>query len=325
MRCETMSRSFFIDKEQHKVTMKVLVTGGAGFIGSHVVDRLVNDGHQVRIIDNLSSGTLENILKHLNSGKCEFLKGDIRDPNIVAKSLNEVESVVHLAAIISVPLSVKNPELTFDVNLSGTLNLLRLSAKEGVGRFVFASSCAVYGDPESLPIKEEAATNPISPYAQSKIEAENASIDFSERRLLPSVVLRFFNVYGPRQANNDYSGVITRFIDCTKQKLPLTIYGDGSQTRDFVNVNDIIEAIVASLTKAKVKGQVFNIGTGKPTSINELAKTVLDTAGMELQISYKEPRAGEIKDSYADIAKAKMCLDYKPSVSLKDGLKHLMT
>jgi len=142
---------------------------------------------------------------------------------------------------------------------------------------------------------------------------------------LQSIVLRFFNIYGPRQTNNDYSGVITRFIDCTKQKLPLTIYGEGSQTRDFVNVNDIIEAIVASLTKAKVEGQVFNIGTGKPTSINELAKTVLDIANTELQISHKQPRPKEIKHSYADITKAKMLLDYKPSVSLKNGLQHLMT
>ncbi len=305
--------------------MKVLVTGGAGFIGSHLVDRLVKDDQQVRIIDNLSSGKLDNIRAHLISGKAEFLQGDIRDANFVAKSLIDVDAVVHLAAIVSVTLSVENPDLTFDVNLSGTRNLLRLSAKEGVDRFVFASSCAVYGDPASLPTKEEAATNPISPYAKSKLEAEQACLDFSKQKLLQSVILRFFNVYGPRQANNDYSGVITRFIDRTKQKLPLVIFGDGSQTRDFVNVKDIVEGILASLTMAKAESQVFNIGTGKPTSINELAKTVSDLAGAELQISHKEPRAGEIKDSYADIAKARKILKYKPSVSLKDGLQSLMT
>ena len=305
--------------------MRVLVTGGAGFIGSHTVDRLVKVGHQVRIIDNLSSGRLENIQDHLTSGKVEFEKGDVRDPNFVAKSLKGIEAVVHLAAIISVPLSVENPDLTFDINLSGTASLLRLSAKEGVHRFVFASSCAVYGDPASLPIKEEAATNPISPYAESKLKAEQACLDLNGRQLLQSVVLRFFNVYGPRQANNDYSGVITRFIERTKKNLPLVIYGNGSQTRDFVNVNDIVEAILLSLEKVKVQGEIFNIGTGKPTSINELAKAVLSLSRAKSQISYKEPRVGEIKDSYADITKARNLLDYEPTVSLKEGLRNLMT
>ena len=305
--------------------MRVLVTGGAGFIGSHTVDRLVKVGHQVRIIDNLSSGRLENIQDHLTSGKVEFEKGDVRDPNFVAKSLKGIEAVVHLAAIISVPLSVENPDLTFDINLSGTTSLLRLSVKEGVHRFVFASSCAVYGDPASLPIKEEAATNPISPYAESKLKAEQACLDLNGRQLLQSVVLRFFNVYGPRQADNDYSGVITRFIERTKKNLPLVIYGNGSQTRDFVNVNDIVEAILLSLEKVKVQGEIFNIGTGKPTSINELAKAVLSLSRAKSKISYKEPRVGEIKDSYADITKARNLLDYEPTVSLKEGLRNLMT
>lgn len=318
-------QGFIIIKDQDKATMIVLVTGGAGFIGSHVVDRLIKIGHRVRIIDNLSSGRLENIQDHLTSGRVDFEIGDIGDSNLVAKNLKGVEAVVHLAAIISVPLSIENPSLTFDTNFSGTLNMLRLSANEGIRRFVFASSCAVYGDPASLPLREVEVTKPISPYAESKLKAEQACLDLSGKQSLQPVVLRFFNVYGPRQAKNEYSGVITRFIERTKQKLPLIIYGNGTQTRDFVNVIDIVEAILSSMTKPQVEGEVFNVGTGKPTSVNELAKTVLELAGGKPQILYKEKRSGEIANSFADITKAKRLLDFEPTVSLKDGLRNLIT
>jgi UDP-glucose 4-epimerase len=306
------------------MSKKVLVTGGAGFIGSHMVDRLVNDGHDVRVIDDLSTGRLDNIQGHLGSGKVDFVKGDIRDASIVRKTLDDVDVVVHLAALTSVPFSVENPDLTFDVNVLGTLNLLRSSIEEQVDRFVFASSCAVCGDPEFLPVNEEAPTNPISPYAESKLLAERYCLGFNERQLLGSVVLRFFNVYGPRQGMNDYSGVITRFIEFSKQGLPLVIYGDGSQTRDFVNVKDVVEAVLASVKSSKAKGEVFNIGSGKPTSINELAKTVLELAGLDLEIRYEKSRAGDIKDSYADISKAKALLGFEPKVSLKAGLQALL-
>ena len=262
---------------------KVLVTGGAGFIGSHVVDRLVNEGYEVRVLDNLSTGKLDNIQGHLSSGKVEFVKGDIRDASLVKKSLEDVNVVIHLAALVSVPLSIENPNLTFDINLLGTLNLLRSSIEKHIDKFVFISSCAVCGDPESLPVTEQTRTNPISPYAESKLIGERYCLGFSERQLLHSVVLRFFNVYGPRQGMNDYSGVITRFIDRCKQKLPLTIYGDGSQTRDFVNVKDVAEAVLASTKSSKAEGEVFNIGSGKPTSINELAKTIIELTGVRLR------------------------------------------
>ena len=306
------------------MSMKVLVTGGAGFIGSHVVDRLVKDGYAVRVIDDLSTGRLDNIKGHLSSGRVDFVKGDIRDASLVRKRLDGVSMVVHLAALTSVPFSVENPDLTFDVNLLGTLNLLRSSIEARVDRFVFVSSCAVCGDPEFLPVNEEAPTNPISPYAESKLVAERYCLGFNERQLLRSVVLRFFNVYGPRQGMNDYSGVITRFIDRTRHKLPLVIYGDGSQTRDFVNVHDVAEAVLASMKSSKVEGEVFNIGSGKPTTINELAKTVLELAGVDLKICYENSRAGDIKDSYADISKAKKFLGYEPKVSLKAGLQALL-
>jgi len=306
------------------MSMKVLVTGGAGFIGSHVVDRLVNDGYNVRIIDDLSNGKLDNIQRHLSSGKVDFVKGNIRDASLVRKTVDNVDVVVHLAALTSVPFSIENPDLTFDVNLLGTLNLIRSSVKENVGRFVFISSCAVCGEPEFLPVKEEHRTDPISPYAESKLLAERYCLGFNGRQLLRSVVLRFFNVYGPRQGMNDYSGVITRFIDSSRQRLPLIIYGDGSQTRDFVNVNDIVEAVLASMNSSKAEGEVFNIGSGKPTSINELAKTVLELVGVDLKICYEKSRAGDIQDSYADISKAKKFLGYEPKVSLRDGLQALL-
>jgi UDP-glucose 4-epimerase len=306
------------------MAVKVLVTGGAGFIGSHVVDRLVNEGYDVRVLDDLSSGKLDNIQRHLSSGKVEFVKGDIRDASTVKNSLNGVNVVIHMAALVSVPLSLENPNLAFDINLLGTLNVLRTSVKKHVDRFIFISSCAVCGDPESLPVTEQAKTNPISPYAESKLIGERYCLGFSERQLLQSVVFRFFNVYGSRQGMNDYSGVITRFIDRCNRKLPLTIYGDGSQTRDFVNVTDVAKAVVASVKSCKVDGEIFNVGSGKPTSINELAKTIIELANVNSEISYEKFRTGDIKDSFADISKAKQVLGYAPKISLKDGLKVLV-
>jgi UDP-glucose 4-epimerase len=223
-----------------------------------------------------------------------------------------------------VPLSIEDPKSTFDVNLLGTLNLLNLCAKAKIKRFVFISSCAVLGDTKSLPVTEEAPTNPISPYADSKLLAERYCLGYGERDLLEAVVLRFFNVYGPRQMMNDYSGVITLFIERCRRGLPFTVYGDGSQTRDFVNVKDVAEAVVASMKKVEAKGKIFNVGSGKPTSIETLAKTVLDLAGKNLEIKYEKARLGDIKDSYADISKAKKHLGYQPKVSLSDGLKTLM-
>jgi UDP-glucose 4-epimerase len=306
------------------MAIRVLVTGGAGFIGSHVVDRLVNDGYEVRVIDDLSTGRLSNIRGHLNSGKIDFVKGDIRDASLVKESLDGISIVTHLAALISVPFSVENPDLTFDVNLSGTLNLLRACIKERVDRFVFVSSCAVFGEPESLPISETTRTNPISPYAESKLIAERYCLGFSERQLLRSVVLRFFNVYGPRQGLNEYSGVITRFIGSVRRRAPLVIYGDGLQTRDFVNVKDVVQGVLAAIRSNKAEGEVFNVGSGKPTSIIELAKTVSELAGVEFEVRYEEPRLGDIRDSFADISKAKNLLCYRSEVSLRDGLRTLL-
>jgi len=307
-------------------SLKVLVTGGAGFIGSHFVDYLVKDGNEVKIIDNLSVGSLDNLRGCIRSGKVDFVNGDIRDGELVKKCVKDVDVAVHFAALTSVPFSVSNPELTFDVNLFGTFNLLSSCAQAGVGKFVFVSSCAVYGnlDPACLPVTENCKPNPISPYAESKLIAERYCLGFSERQLLRSVVLRFFNVYGPRQGLNEYSGVITRFLERVTKRKPLVIYGDGSQTRDFVNVSDIVQAVNLAMRTDGADGQIYHVGSGIPTSINELAKTMLELAGLDLDIRQEEYRVGDIKYSYADISKAKKFLGYVPMVTLREGLRTLL-
>ena len=304
--------------------ISVLVTGGAGFIGSHLVDRLVRSGYSVRVLDNLSTGKLSNIQGHISSGEVDFVEGDIKDLETVKNSVHGVDAVLHLAAVTSVPFSVKNPDLTYETNIAGTLNLLACFAKEKVGKFVFISSCAVYGEPQYLPVNEDHPANPISPYAETKLLGERYSLGFNENKLLKSVALRFFNVYGLRQGLNDYSGVITRFIDRIKQGLSLIVYGDGSQTRDFVHVSNIVETIMGSLEKESAEGQVFNIGSGKPTSIDELAKTILSLAGSNLGVVHEASRPGDIKDSYADVSKATKLLDYSPKMTLSDGLCEIL-
>jgi UDP-glucose 4-epimerase len=303
---------------------RVLVTGGAGFIGSHVVDRLVEGGYVVRVLDNLSTGRRENLKGHLGGGWVEFVKGDVRDVKAVKRSVRGCDAVVHLAALTSVPLSVKDPDVTFEVNVGGTMGLLSCCSRQGVGKFVFVSSCAVYGDPVFLPITEGHPTRPISPYAESKLAGEKYVLGFDEREILRSVVLRFFNVYGVRQVMNDYCGVIARFLSRVRQGLPLVVYGGGDQTRDFVNVVDVAATVVESLESRDADGQVFNVGFGEPTSIDDLAITVLDLTGSNVEVIHGEPRLGDIMHSYADISKAEKLLGYKPTICLRDGLRTLL-
>lgn len=301
-----------------------LVTGGAGFIGSHLVDRLVAEGYYVKVVDDLSTGVLSNIAGHVESGRVEFLQGDIRDPALVKRAVAGVAVVAHLAALTSVPFSVKNPDLVYDVNVSGSLNLIFAAVGAGVERFVFASSCAVFGDTTMLPVGEFAGFKPISPYAESKLAVERCLRGLAIRGALDSVILRFFNVFGPRQGLSEYSGVITKFMGCCRSHQPLVIYGDGSQTRDFVNVADVVEGIYAALTIKGVEGEVFNLGSSKPTSVNELAKAVIDLTGAGVGVRYEPARLGDIKASYADIAKAKRLLGFQPKVSLREGLAYLV-
>jgi len=304
---------------------KVLVTGGAGFIGSHVVDRLVDVGCEVRVVDDLSTGRLDNVREHLRCGRVSFVRGDVRELEVVRRCVQGVDAVVHLAAIVSVPFSVKHPSLTYETNAAGTLNLLSSCLSEGVERFVYVSSCAVYGEPVYLPVDESHPTRPVSPYASSKLEAEGYCEDFRVKHGLGSVVLRLFNVYGPRQGLDDYSGVIRRFVDCVKRELPLVIYGDGCQTRDFVYVSDVVDVILKCLENEKAVGEVFNVGFGEATSINDLAKTVLRLSGLDLDIVYEKPRPGDLRHSFADVSKARKLLGFEPKVSLEDGLRSLLS
>ena len=303
---------------------KILVTGGAGFIGSHLVAKLAEQGNYVRVLDNLSTGKLSNIDALLKDGLVDFVKGDIRDLSAVKAAVSGVDVVFHLAAQISVPLSILNPKLNHEVNAVGTSNLLNASKCDGVGRFVFVSSCAVYGEPVYLPIDEAHPTNPISPYAESKLISEQECLRRSREHEIESVVVRFFNVYGPKQGLNDYSGVIVKFIEKINQELPLTIFGDGQQTRDFVFVQDIADALLLASQNDDVNGKIFNIGTGKATTIKSLAETLLQLTNSKVKLQFVPERSGDIKHSYANISKASELLGYKPEFSLTEGLKALL-
>lgn len=305
--------------------MKVLVTGGAGFIGSHLVDGLLARGHSVTVLDDLSSGTMDNLKTHTDNPAFRFIQGDIRDAEAVERALAGVDAVIHEAAMISVPLSIKGPELAHSVNVDGTLALLKASLERGVKRFVYPSSCAIYGEQAELPISENAPPQPLSPYASSKLAAEQNCLTFHERRGLETVCLRYFNVYGPRQTFGEYAGVMMKFLERLRSDQPPIIYGDGEQTRDFIFVGDVAEATLLALERKGVAGEVMNIGTGEATSINKLCEVFLRLVGKsELKPIYEVPRGGDIKHSLADITKAKKILSFKPKISLEEGIKKLL-
>lgn len=301
------------------------MTGGAGFIGSHLVERLMKEGYEVVVLDNFFSGNTENIRQCLKSEMFCLVRGDIRNSNDVKEAIKNVDAVFHLAAIVSVPLSVENPLLVNDVNVKGTLNVLEAGSKADVKRFICASSCAVYGEVNRLPIDERCPTDPLSPYAVSKLAAEFYCKLYNRNYGLDTLCLRYFNVYGPRQARNSYSGVIQRFIDRLEQRRSPIVYGDGLQTRDFVHVEDIIEANMLALKCQKGYGDSFNVGTGKPTTIKQLAEILLALkGGSNLKPKYVDHRKGDIRKSWADIRKAERTLGYKPKIPLKKGLKTLL-
>jgi nucleoside-diphosphate-sugar epimerase len=306
-------------------SLRTLVTGGAGFIGSHLVDRLMKEDYEVMVLDNFSTGKVENIQLHLGSQKFHLVKGDVRNLENVREAVRDVDVVFHLAAIVNVPLSIEDPLLVNDVNVRGTLNLLKASLKENIERFIYVSSCAVYGEAHYLPINEEHSIMPLSPYGVSKFAAEHYCKIFHRIHGLKTVCLRFFNVYGPRQSVGPYSGVITQFIGRLKRgKLPI-IYGDGEQTRDFVYVKDVVEASMLVLKCQRCAGEVISVGTGKPTTINELAKVLMNMfRETNAEPEYAPPKPGDIQHSHADIKKAERMLGYKPSVVLKEGIRKLL-
>ena len=260
---------------------RVLVTGGAGFIGSHLVKRLLKEGFEVVVLDNLSTGSLENLELCLENENLRFVKGSIIDEQAMREASKDVEAVFHLAAITSVPYSVEYPDVTREVNVDGTRKLLEECLSAGVERFIYVSSCAVYGEPEYLPIDEEHPARPVSPYAESKLEAERLCREFQKAYGLKTTIVRPFNVYGPRMKGGRYGGVIARFIERLRLNKPPIIYGDGTQTRDFVHVWDIINALMLTLNNQKAIGEIFNVASGVATSIGQLAKLVMELSGVD--------------------------------------------
>lgn len=302
--------------------MKVLVTGGAGFIGSNLIKGLVADKNiHVRVLDDLSAGTLNN-LKEVANG-IEFIKGSITDLDMVRGACSDIDVIFHLAAKISVEDSIKNPLQTSSVNIDGTLNLLSAAKDNKVKRFVFSSSAAVYGSINPVPIKETAPIGPESPYALQKYVGEKYCQYFSQYYGLDTVCLRYFNVYGPnQQESGGYAGVIYRFIKNSLNGTPINIEGDGEQTRDFIFVDDIVKAnILASRSSIKFKGNVFNIGTEKETSIKQLGNIIKELSGNNVNVTHSGQRPGDIKRSCANTGSAKNELGYVSSMPLEQGLQ----
>jgi len=304
--------------------LKVLITGGAGFIGHHLALYLSSLGYEVLCVDNLSRSSPE-VINTLRRYGINLIVVDVLDINSldVIMSRFKPEVVIHTAALVSVEESVKKPEEYFRCNVLGTLNTVRISTNYGVSRFIYLSSAAVYGDPIKLPVSEEHPLNPKSPYGLSKLLGEEVVKLYYRMYGLEYVILRLFNVYGPRQFLNPYSGVITKFIDRVSKGLPPVIYGDGTQTRDFIHVLDVCRVIQLCVSTEKVN-EVYNVGSGKPLSINELADLVVRVSGLDLRPTYESSRPGDIRHSYADISKAVKYLGFKPSVSIEEGIKELL-
>jgi nucleoside-diphosphate-sugar epimerase len=304
--------------------MKALVTGGLGFIGSHLVERLVAEGHQVVVLDDYSNGKEDNLTGCLNSTRLDIIKGDIRKVDQIRLALPGVDRVFHLAAMVSVQRSLEDPESARDINERGTLNLLQESARAKVKRLVFASTTAVYGT-NVIPLKEDSVTEPLSPYAVSKVSGERHCREFSESHEIETVILRLFNVYGQRASSGPYAGVMVNFAKALMEGLPLVIFGDGEQTRDFVHVRDVADAMLLASARQQIDGEVFNIGTGVGTSINQLATIFLRSSGdSRMRMVYKQPREGEVRHSVADIEKANRILAYRPRVHLEAGIREYM-
>jgi nucleoside-diphosphate-sugar epimerase len=306
-----------------KTRRSVLVTGGAGFLGSHLVPQLLKEGRSVTVFDNLSAGKLKNLEGVLDHPKFIFHRGDIRDKTIPKEVFDGVDSIIHLAALIDISASVVDPIQNHEVNVDGTFNMLHLAVKHNVKRFVFASSTAVYGDAKTLPLQENIALRPISPYAASKVAGEAYCSAFASCFGLETIALRFFNIYGLRSGNSPYSGVITKFLQRLIKGEALTIDGDGEQNRDFIYVSDVVKAVILALDHGGLKGEVFNVCTGVPTSINQLASTLKTVTGKSLKVKYGPARLGDIRSNYGNPAKAKENLGFRASVDLTKGLQML--
>jgi len=303
-------------------TSRCLVTGGAGFIGSNVVDRLLALGHEVRVVDNLSTGSRDN-LEHV-SDRIDFQEGDLCDPAAAKKAVDGVEVIYHLAALPSVPRSLKDPWGSHDANVNATVHLLQAAVKAGVRRVVYSSSSSVYGDTPELPKVESFEPLPRSPYAASKLASEQYVLAYARGGLLEGVALRYFNVFGPRQSpNSAYAAVIPLFMAAALEGQPATIFGDGEQTRDFTYIANVVQAnILAGSRPAEiVSGYPVNVGAGERTSLQQLATLIREVTGRELVTKSVPPRAGDVRDSLASLERTKRLLGYEVEVGLREGLK----
>ena len=296
-----------------------LVTGGAGFIGSHLAEELVRRRHRVRIVDNLITGKRRN-LDHLAAA--EFIEGDLANFSVCQRAVDGMEYVLHQAAIPSVPRSVADPLASNRANIDASVNLLVAARDAGVKRLVYAGSSSAYGDTPTLPKREDMPTNPLSPYALQKLVAEQYCQLFTRLYGFETVTIRYFNVFGPRQdPSSPYSGVISLFATALLADRQPLIYGDGEQTRDFTYVSNVVDGVLRACEAPRVSGEVINVATGGRVSLNELLRTMNRSIGKTLQAIYLDSRAGDVRDSQADITKAAQLLGYTPLVSLEEGLK----
>lgn len=304
-------------------SMKVLVTGGAGFIGSHLVDALLAAGSRVRVLDNLSTGKRANL--SMSHPHLELAVGDIRDRSAVRDAVAGTDAIVHLAAVASVQASVDDPLGTHETNMGGTLNLLEAARHGGIRRVIYASSAAVYGDTTELPVAENSRLNPLSPYAADKLSGEHY-LDFYGRKFgIAGTAFRFFNIYGPRQdPSSPYSGVISIFVERLRERRPVTIFGDGRQTRDFVYVGDLVEILERSLGHTAFAGQIMNVGRGVECSLLQLLDELERLVGVAIERQHAPARVGDIVRSRAAVDRLRTANGRLPKTELNAGLARLL-
>jgi len=300
--------------------MRCLVTGGAGFIGSHLVEGLLERGHSVRVVDNFLTGKRENLARVVS--KIELVEGDIRDFSLCQEITREIDWVFHQAALPSVPRSVEDPGLSNEINVTGTLNLLIAAREAAVKKFIFASSSSVYGDDQNLPKREDILGQPLSPYAITKRVGEMYCLVFNQLYGLSTICLRYFNIFGPRQdPHSQYAAVIPNFIQRMIESRPPVIFGDGFQSRDFTYVANVVEANIRAAEVTEVEKRIFNIACGQRITVMELVEWINRILGKDIKPVFDPPRPGDIKHSYADISLAQKYLDYQPKVNFEAGLR----
>jgi UDP-glucose 4-epimerase len=303
--------------------MKILVTGGAGFIGSHLVEALVARGEDVHVLDNLATGHLQNL--DAVRDRIEFMQGDIADLETVQRAVSDTQLVFHQAALPSVPRSIKNPRASHDANLTGTLNVLIAARDHGIQRLVLASSSSVYGNSPALPKVESLEPKPLSPYAVTKLACEYYADVFSNLYGLSTVCLRYFNVFGPRQdPTSQYAGALAKFVRCALDREPYPVFGDGEQSRDFTYVENVVDANLSAGYAELDDSAVINIAGGARTTLNQIISYLNELTRQDLPTRFGPPRAGDVLHSHADIARARALLGYTPTVEVREGLRRTL-